>query len=346
MNPRDDVCKTCEDFRDTISMARSEDDKLDATASYHQHVLSARAEREVYQQCVQESTALFRGSSQDHSKVHCTFDFSQYVKLPHHAREKGPTFFIQPRKVQMFGFRIDGYRQYNYLIDEDQTIGVDGQLAHGPDSVISMLDHAFGTFCHQGGDCTIHADNCFGQNKNRYVIAYLSWRTMTNRHDNIKYMMQLPGHTRCLIDAGFGRIKQRYRREDVDTLQHVADVVDLSSCSNVSVVYGRDTWKWRQWKAFFGDRYKKVPNISKYHYFRFTSTDPGAVFMKMSAVDTEETRFVVCKTNLLAMDSCDIPQEIMPAGLNRERQRYLYSQVRPLVRLQFQEEFCAVPAQE
>ncbi|XP_053392297.1 uncharacterized protein LOC128554982 [Mercenaria mercenaria] len=33
MNPRDDVCKTYKDFRDTISMARSEDNKLDATAS-------------------------------------------------------------------------------------------------------------------------------------------------------------------------------------------------------------------------------------------------------------------------------------------------------------------------
>ena len=125
MNPRDDVCSKCENFREEISQARSEDAKLSATESYHQHVLVARAERAVYEKCVKESTEMFQQQlPYNHNKVHYTFDFSQYLKLPHHSREKGPTFFIQPRKVQLFGFRVDGYRQYNYLIDENQTIGM------------------------------------------------------------------------------------------------------------------------------------------------------------------------------------------------------------------------------
>jgi len=41
-----------------------------------------------------------------------------------HAMEKDPTFFKQPRKVQLFGYRVDGFRQYNFLIDDDQTIGI------------------------------------------------------------------------------------------------------------------------------------------------------------------------------------------------------------------------------
>lgn len=36
----------------------------------------------------------------------------------------GPTYFVQLRRVQVFGVRIDGVsRQMNYVIDEDQTIG-------------------------------------------------------------------------------------------------------------------------------------------------------------------------------------------------------------------------------
>ena len=33
--------------------------------------------------------------------------------------------------------------KYNYLIDEDQTIGKDGETAHGPNTVISILNHHF-----------------------------------------------------------------------------------------------------------------------------------------------------------------------------------------------------------
>ncbi|XP_053392666.1 uncharacterized protein LOC123542687 [Mercenaria mercenaria] len=352
-SPKEDVCKVCEDCKQDIKLAMSENDKILATQKYHNHVLQARKERELYVECVERSTAMFVNRAQQDQAagdgfstddVHYTFDFSQYVKLPHHAQEKGPTFFIQPRRVQIFGFRADGYKQYNYLIDEDQTI--DGQNVHGPDSVISMIDHAFHTFGTGETECGIHADNCFGQNKNRYVLAYLSWRTMTGRHRTIRYMMQLPGHTRCLIDAGFGTIKKLYRRSNCDTLQHVVDVVHKSAHSNVPVTYDENGWKWRDWKMFLGDRFKKVPNISKYYHFRFTSSEPGVVYMKVAADDTEEIRFVICKTNYLRMDTYDLPSVIRPAGLSKERQTYLYRHVRPLVRRPFQDVLCPPPASD
>lgn len=55
--------------------------------------------------------------------VHYTFDFAQHFQLPHHARQMGPTYFIQLHRVQLFGVRIDSTSlQLNYLIDENQTI--------------------------------------------------------------------------------------------------------------------------------------------------------------------------------------------------------------------------------
>lgn len=50
-----------------------------------------------------------------------------------------------------------------------------------------------------------------GQNKNRYLIGYLVWRIMTGRNDSIEYLMQVPGHARCLVDGGFGHLKKLYR---------------------------------------------------------------------------------------------------------------------------------------
>ena len=41
---------------------------------------------------------------------------------------------------QVLGFRNDGEpRQFNYLFDAAQAIGMDGSLSHGPNAVISMV---------------------------------------------------------------------------------------------------------------------------------------------------------------------------------------------------------------
>jgi len=46
------------------------------------------------------------------------------------------------------------------LIDENQTIGEDRTSAQGPDSVMSMVDHALTNFGYGEKECGIHADNC------------------------------------------------------------------------------------------------------------------------------------------------------------------------------------------
>lgn len=112
----------------------------------------------------------------------------------------------------------------------------------------------------------------------------------------------------------------------------------------MAVLFGEDNgWVWRSWKEFIGDRFKKVPNVSKYHHFRFTADAPGVVFLKKKADDTDEVRFVICKTHLLQMSETDVPDVINPAGLSSQRKRYLYSQVRPLVRAEFRDVLCPKP---
>jgi len=75
----------------------------------------------------------------------------------------GPLYFTTPRKIQIFGFRIDGIpKQLNFLIDENETIGKDGASSHGPDAVISMIDWALSEHGSGEGKCAMHADNCPG----------------------------------------------------------------------------------------------------------------------------------------------------------------------------------------
>lgn len=56
--------------------------------------------------------------------VYYTFDSAQHFKLPNHARQMGPTYFIQLPRVQFFVVGIDSTSlQLNYLIDDNQAIG-------------------------------------------------------------------------------------------------------------------------------------------------------------------------------------------------------------------------------
>ena len=133
-NPKDDVCFKCESHRKKVEDARSEEEKMDATRGYLLHIEEARREREVYKMCVEESKDELEGyvrpvgpiqkQSSDLKKMHYTFDFAQSLILPHHARQIGQLYFTTPRKIHLFGVRLDGLSmQMNYMMDEDETIG-------------------------------------------------------------------------------------------------------------------------------------------------------------------------------------------------------------------------------
>jgi hypothetical protein len=52
--------------------------------------------------------------------------------------------------------------KFNITDEFPYFAGADGSLAHGPNSVISMMHHAFETYGLGEIDCSLHADNCGG----------------------------------------------------------------------------------------------------------------------------------------------------------------------------------------
>ena len=334
--PRDDVCATCEKLRKTVVDSVTEEEKLESLNNMKQHITNAQRERDVYNECVKRARET--ADLNEERFVHYTFDFSQSVALPHHSRQMGPVYFLSLRKVHIFGFRIDGTpKQLNFLINEDESIGQDGTCAHGPDSVISMIDWALATHGCGETKCTFHADNCGGQNKNKYVIGYFMWRVMTGQHEEITYMMQIPGHARCLIDGGFALLKKKYRRCDCESLDQLEDIVDTSSSTNMAVRY--PDWQWRSWKNFLNLHFKAIKGIRKYHFFRFSSQEPGIVTVKETA-DSEEQKINILKMPGFRFGGTNSPEIIQPKGMSRARLEYLYNTVRPFVRPAFQDAIC------
>ncbi|WAQ99780.1 hypothetical protein MAR_024153 [Mya arenaria] len=174
---------------------------------------------------------------------------------------------ISAREMEKFEKELYVARREREVYRETLKEAADERSSHvraiGPVAVLSCpeLVHVHYTFDYsqnvtiphhssQMGPLSINAYvrmyNASGQNKNRYVLAYLSWRIQMGLHEEILLLMQIPGHTRCQVDSGFANIKKLFRRCDVDSLAQLAEVVDRSSKSNVPVLYkktdGSENW--------------------------------------------------------------------------------------------------------
>lgn len=57
------------------------------------------------------------------------------------------------------------------MIDENETVGEDGNKSHGPNTVVTLLHHFFEYHGHGEEECFLHAVNCSGQNKNKAMVA-------------------------------------------------------------------------------------------------------------------------------------------------------------------------------
>ena len=73
-------------------------------------------------------------------------------------------------------------KQINYLLDEAETIGPNGTMAYGANTVVSLLHDFFRRHGHGEVECVLHADNCAGENKNRTMISYLAWHVILGLH--------------------------------------------------------------------------------------------------------------------------------------------------------------------
>ena len=186
----------------------------------------AQLERDYYLHCIRKAEESLSNEVEPQYN-HYTFDFAQGVQIPYHAGQVGALYFKSPLKVQVFGICNDGIKlQMNYLLDESQFIGLNGSKTHGPNAVIFTLDHCLDTNCLNESNCHFHADNCVGQNKNRFVLGYMAWRIIKGFNSSISLSFMCVGHTHCSVDGHFGLLKQCYCSADVDPVEQLSAIVN------------------------------------------------------------------------------------------------------------------------
>lgn len=216
--------------------------------------------------------------------------------------------------------------QINYLIDEAVNTGKGA-------NTISLLQHFFSTHSLGEANLHLHADNCSGQNKNRYVMQYLVWRVLVGLNDNITLSFLIVGHTKFSPDWCFGLLKQAYRRRKIGCLDDIVHAIEESAVVNHAQLVGRQDGTvvvpTYDWAAFFDEpfRQRALQGIKSMHHLRFTCEKPDSVLVRDTSDSPErEINLVKEKDWKPAVD--DLPAVIPPPGLSLERRQYLFEKIR------------------
>ena len=216
-----------------------------------------------------------------------------------------------------------------------------------------MLHHFFET--HGLGEKVVHlhADNCSGQNKNRYMMYYLMWRVLTRQHDQITISFLPVGHTKFFPDAGFGMLKKKFRMTKVDCLSDIATVVSQSATMNHPQLVGDQSGNvivpTYDWITFFEDRTVKtaLKGIKSYSHFRFSSKELGTVNVCKSSVVNDrhspERKIMLLKDVSWRPKESGLPSVVIPEGLSLTRQWYLYNKIREFCSLEVKDLVCPMP---
>ena len=138
--------------------------------------------------------------------MHYSFDYAQQVHIPSNPQQPGPIYFLTPRKCGIFGVCCEAIpQQINYLIDECVCI------SKGSTSMISMIHHFFGSWGLGEESADLHCDNCAGQNKNKFLLWYMSWRVLHGHHKNITINFRTYMYcTKFAPDWCFGLFKKQF----------------------------------------------------------------------------------------------------------------------------------------
>ena len=188
--------------------------------------------------------------------------------------QPGPLYFLVPRKVGLFGVCMEGIpQQVNYLIGESHC------SSKGSNAVISYLHHYFKNYGLGEKEVHLHCDNCSGQNKNQYVLAYLMW---TSQGHFFKLFHNWP-HKVCPPNWCFGLLKQNFRKEPVCSLKEMEATVRRSTLQEVNIAQlvgderGTVLVPMYDWQAFLIPFSKAVKGIKQYHHFSLSHQAQGVV---------------------------------------------------------------------
>lgn len=306
-----DFCDLCTSLKDDLAHLDSTSDRYTATTQLLQdHRLHAKEAFLFYKMCQTSGQVEPNGVTR-----HLVFDFAEKVLLPKVQKQPGQLHFVTGLKIDFFGVSSSN-EHMNYVFGLPEGHWPAEKTAN---SVLSMLHHITTSQRidgRPGGTARtlrLHADNCGGQNKNRYVLWYLVWLCWVGIEDVVELHFLIAGHTKNVCDGAFGHIKRRLSHTDAYTPGDMLKIIEESSSTTKCIPSTKVFW--RNWKAFLR-QFFYLPSalaITKYHTFITKRSEPGMLFAKVFSSDEESFSF-----NMLKPPPASSEEHTPPEGIQSD----------------------------
>ena len=198
--PRSDICETCEQNAVQQKEATQENDQVRVNQLQTAHNHHLRQAENFYTAMSNETI-----SALDDDVACLCFDFEKNLPLP--VTNVTKEFFSRQLWIHNFGVHnLRGGESAMYIYSESYC-------QKGPNEVISSLKHYFDNFLPRHiRKLQLFSDNSGGQNKNKYVLAFLS--SLHDQFEEITFSLPIVGHSRMPVDRDFAHIEQLKRKQD------------------------------------------------------------------------------------------------------------------------------------
>jgi hypothetical protein len=198
------MCEDCKFLRKSLGRLRDDESSEATFNKLRAHLQNAYDLREIYKERVKHSQDSYDVPTKRAGSVVLSFDYAVQLAIPTVWDETQKAYLAKRfgLDVHLFGITNDSARQYNNFI---YTEG----FSNGSEYVISMLHHYLSTQSGRRANTAkrlvLYADSCSGQNRNKYVHAYLIHRICAGYHEEISFNFLAVGHTkfRYLVHSAF-----------------------------------------------------------------------------------------------------------------------------------------------
>ncbi|KAL6040634.1 NMDA receptor-regulated protein 2 [Balamuthia mandrillaris] len=146
-------------------------------------------------------------------------DYTEAIPLPHHhTPPKGWT-------IKKF---IDHGHHHHYLRYHFDQWSRDANLVISHLFYFLMQTLQQPIRAHPNQTLYLQADNCYKENKNKYLLAFLCWLVHLKMFSKIKLCFLPPGHTHEDVDQMFSTFRKALLKFDIETLEQFFTFINSS----------------------------------------------------------------------------------------------------------------------
>lgn len=274
--PRKDICKECTLFLTRLQQAEVTHDEASTQTVKTARELHLR-KAEWFQKKISEET-----KAKDPTILSICFDYQKNLPVP--VTNIADEYYLRQLWIHNLGIHCLTTGQASMYMYAEHF------AQKGPNEVITCLqDYITQNQKPEQRILHLFCDNCFSQNKNRFLFVFLDQLCANNIFETIEVFYPLPGHSMMPVDRDFAVIeKQRLKYDKVDNPEFYVNLiknckktnpfdvvfVQHSLRSNGCLNEGDRIIKVKHYKLWLDSHIKgTVPGISKARRVKFSRNE-------------------------------------------------------------------------